>query len=328
MGKYFTPNISKIEADQQRTSPPEKKKENELVWHNLLPDHRDKQVIAQVRRSPNKTIEQDNELYIGPPWNESGRFYKIVSKHWDLPGVDSDKRWHYSYEMMFPEWLVENSLQDPFTTALNKLQKRLPEVDLSSYYPGTAYFVNAYDPSIQDPMDFASPGFTVLRITSKMYNTLLALLKNPRIGNFMDPTNAVMINVKKKAFIQKEGKMAVRYELVPIPVRGPIHPDESTLDNIMSTLTDLDKIWKPPTEEQFNATKQAAEQFYNHMIEKYGSSRTPTKSQFETATSQPKLSSFQQKVEEQQEVSKKAKSMAEEFSLDLGNDDDLDDVPL
>jgi hypothetical protein len=171
----------------------------------------------------------DNELRLGPPYNEKGRLFLPVITHFEIP---PDKQVHKCLET----WGLDSC---PICAVIEELYAEITEIDLGRQTGSLSYYSNVIDRG-DDAI------WKTCRFTSKVYNWIMSQIDHPKIGDIFDPDTGFDLNIRKAKKKGKKGGSYVDYTPGLLPDRTPLDDDSDYIDTLLENLPDLDSVFSEP----------------------------------------------------------------------------------
>jgi len=239
----------------------------------------------------------ENEIRILPAYSSRGLIYKVRRQHFELPPERS--------VVQCTSHLNEYNNQCWTCRAIAKLVSMFNgNLVLRRQETSSNVVFNILDrkeESANAQMYAASP---------KIYNRIIDLMKNPKIGDITDPENGCDALLTKKMTRGAKGDKT-EYELNLFPQRTRLHDDPTRFDEILKSMFDLDKAFPIPTSENVEEYKKISMAMYNYYVNKMRNAGYAVPSSLNTqqvqqpvqqVVNQPIQQPIQQQVVNQQQV--------------------------
>lgn len=208
-----------------------------------------------------KQNKADHVFRILPPWSAKGFVFKKVFAHYNIPPdkafLNCAKTWPDTFDDCF------------LCQSIDKIQALFPEADLGRQRSGLNYYANVID------RDAEEAGVQICRFTPKVYNWIQLQMDDVRIGDVTDYENGYDVKVTK--VMKKMGDRAPRPDYTPsfIPKPCPLHEKEEVVAAWLSTLYDLDRVYRPLTEEELLESKKLASTMLTYYQRRFQSGPIP-----------------------------------------------------
>lgn len=185
-----------------------------------------------------------NNLRLLPPWSAKGLIFKKVLKHFEIPPEKQIFTCQHTWPDKFDLCLS--------CEALDKVQAQFPEADLGRQRSTPNYYANVID------RDDEEKGVQLCRFSSSVYNWIMLQLDNPKIGDITDYEKGYDLVIDKTEKRRKGGGTYVKYTCSFIPGASPLHESDEAVTTWLTNLFDLDKVFRPLTDEEVSDMQGAA----------------------------------------------------------------------
>jgi hypothetical protein len=205
------------------------------------------------------TIEANSALYffLLPPWSERGALGRLVYTHFQIPEAKAYQCWK-TYDVLKPgigiTCPVCDALKSVSASDSPAIKKMYPHAkgNINAKLIGSRKLNASGDP--QDPFyPIEQTGPIILQLPPSVFEGILTMQNNPKIGFICMPDSAVMIIVKKSGLkLDTEYKFNLEgSEDVSgfTPKRVSMFSSEGERDLYLNHLFNLDNIWTMPSTE-------------------------------------------------------------------------------
>lgn len=204
-------------------------------------------------------VEGNNIVRILPPYNATGRIFRRVVQHWELP---PDKRGFYCLVGTWPDDTDTCYVCD----MLEKVSAKFPTAKLGRQGPASKYRVNVISRTDEDK------GTQILRCPESVYNWVIIQMRMPQVGDVTDIENGIDLNIVKEVTKRKDGKTQIRYKPSWIPRPSPLSSDDELVAKWSDGIFDLDRITKYPSDEKLGAMHSYAMKSKAYYMKKFSDS--------------------------------------------------------
>jgi len=234
-------NLKKIQskAEEIKKSEKERKSGGDSVFLNKFP-------VGTV------------EIRCMPPWSSAGELAKEVYTHFKLPPGNTTI---VDVEKTYPDLGQPNPI--------NRVLENFKDVlDVSRLWSKPTPKMNIYLPDSEvnqdnDELDKELLGKVVVASPPRsVFNEIVKMIANPRIGDITDPHDGFPVTVEKTT-----GKkwQDTKYSTNLIPERGPLDEDEDEVERIMEKIHDLDKFFPAPDDAKIAEMHTVAKALRKHL---------------------------------------------------------------
>lgn len=198
------------------------------------------------------------EVRILPPWSDAGELAKEIWTHFKLPPGQTTV---VDIENTYPRLGLENPIGevlDEFADDLDVSRLRSkPTPKINVYFPDSD--INQENEELSDEV---LGKVKILSPSVGVYNQIVKMIGNPRIGDITDEDEGFNITIEKTTGAKWQD---TRYDVQLCPRACPIHEDPDEQERILSKIWDLDKMFPAPDDAKIAEITTVASALRKHL---------------------------------------------------------------
>jgi len=282
-------NLGKIKAKAEEIKEREKKRKEQGSGDS-----------AFVNKIPTGVIE----VRILPPWSDAGELAKEIWTHFKLPPGQTTV---VDIENTYPRLGLDNPVNEV-------LEEFGDDLDVSRLKSKPTPKINVYFPDSdinQENEELSQEVLGKVKILSPsvgVYNQIVKMISNPRIGDITDPEEGFNVTIEKTTGAKWQD---TRYDVQLCPRACPIHEDPDEQERILEKIWDLDKMFPAPDDAKIAEIHTVAGALRKHLEKQLrelgGTPKRRTRTRAPEPEDEPEEAEEEDVAEEEEEEAPKPK---------------------